>query len=126
MLRNWSRRDFAKLGAAGLMAGVGCQSDPAASVTPSPPPAPKIIDPHVHVWVNDPRYPWPAENTNPPKEDYTPEMLLALMEQHGVAHTVIVPIAGTAVTSATLSRSTPTNSEASAASTPRPPTPPTS
>jgi predicted TIM-barrel fold metal-dependent hydrolase len=98
MSKAWSRRDFAKLGAAGLTAAAGCQSGQVESATDAQvEPATdssgaglKIIDPHVHVWVNDPRYPWPAENTNPPKEDYTPEMLLALMEQHGVAHTVIV------------------------------------
>ncbi len=89
---SWSRRDFAKLGAAGLTAAAGCQSAHVEYAANSSLAAaqPKIIDSHVHVWVNDPRYPWPAENTNPPKEDYTPEMLLALMEQHGVSHTVIV------------------------------------
>ena len=25
-----------------------------------------IIDPHVHVWKNDPRYPWAKETTHPP------------------------------------------------------------
>jgi predicted TIM-barrel fold metal-dependent hydrolase len=86
----WSRRDFAKLSAAGLLAGAGCQSEPAASEAAPAPAGRRVIDPHVHVWVNDPRYPWPQENANPPAEDFTPEMLLALMEQHGVAHTVIV------------------------------------
>lgn len=85
MSTTWSRRDFGKhLGATALMATAGCSSD---SSTPAPL---RIIDPHVHVWVNDPQYPWPAENRNPPKEDYTPEMLLQLMEAHNVAHTVIV------------------------------------
>lgn len=52
----------------------------------------RIIDPHVHVWVNDPRYPWAKETENPPKEDATPEMLLALMKANGVARTVIIQV----------------------------------
>lgn len=61
----------------------------AASLT-----APKcrIIDPHVHVWVNDPRYPWAKETTSPPKKDATPEMLLALMKANNVARTVLVQV----------------------------------
>lgn len=34
-----------------------------------------IIDPHVHVWKHDPRYPWAKETTHPPEKDATPEML---------------------------------------------------
>lgn len=52
----------------------------------------RIIDPHVHVWVNDPRYPWAKETTNPPKKDATPEMLLALMHANNVARTVLVQV----------------------------------
>jgi L-fuconolactonase len=52
----------------------------------------QIIDPHVHVWKNDPKYPWAKETTNPPKEDATPEMLLALMKANGVAKTVIIHV----------------------------------
>ena len=44
----------------------------------------RIIDPHVHVWKNDPRFPWAPETTNPPTEDATPEMLLQLMADNGV------------------------------------------
>jgi predicted TIM-barrel fold metal-dependent hydrolase len=54
----------------------------------------RIIDPHVHVWVNDPRYPWARETTNPPKRDATPEMLLELMKANGVDRTVIVQYIG--------------------------------
>jgi predicted TIM-barrel fold metal-dependent hydrolase len=54
----------------------------------------RVIDPHVHVWKNDPRYPWAKEQSNPPKEDATPEMLLKLMEANGVAHTVVVQFIG--------------------------------
>ena len=35
-----------------------------------------VIDPHVHVWVRDPRYPWAKETLHPPAHDATPEMLL--------------------------------------------------
>jgi predicted TIM-barrel fold metal-dependent hydrolase len=52
----------------------------------------RIIDPHVHVWVSDPKYPWAKETTQPPKEDATPEMLLALMKATGVAKTVIIQV----------------------------------
>lgn len=51
-----------------------------------------IVDPHVHVWKNDPRFPWPAELASPPKTDATPEMLLKLMAEHGVSWTVIVHV----------------------------------
>lgn len=52
----------------------------------------RIVDPHVHVWKNDPRYPWPADLKSPPKQDATPETLLALMKEHGVSQTVIVHV----------------------------------
>lgn len=51
-----------------------------------------IIDPHTHVWVNDPRFPWPAENASPPAEDRTAEMLLEQMAAHGVERTVLVQV----------------------------------
>ena len=54
--------------------------------------APRIIDPHVHVWKNDPRYPWPKEETKPPKEDALPSTLLQLMKTNGVEKTVIVHV----------------------------------
>ena len=41
----------------------------------SQPPAYPIIDSHVHIWVNDPKYPWAKETTHPPRHDATPEML---------------------------------------------------
>ncbi len=52
----------------------------------------RIVDPHVHVWKNDPRFPWPAELTSPPGRDALPETLLQLMQQHGVERTVIVHV----------------------------------
>lgn len=54
----------------------------------------RILDPHVHVWVNDPRYPWARETTEPPKDNETPSMLLALMKANGVARTVLVQVIG--------------------------------
>lgn len=52
----------------------------------------EIIDPHTHVWKNDPGFPWPEENANPPAEDCTAEMLLELMSAHGVDRTVLVQV----------------------------------
>ena len=51
----------------------------------------RIIDPHVHVWKNDPQFPW-ARERNHPSEDATSEMLLDLMEENGVEKTVIVQV----------------------------------
>lgn len=51
----------------------------------------RIIDPHVHVWKNDPKFPW-AQDRNGPDEDATPEMLLELMEENGVEKTVLVQV----------------------------------
>ena len=51
----------------------------------------RIIDPHVHVWKHDPRYPF-AKEANPPARDATPEMLLDLMKGHGVSKTVIIQV----------------------------------
>ncbi len=52
----------------------------------------RIIDPHVHVWKNDPKYPWGRDERRAPKEDATPEMLLELMEANGVEKTVLVQV----------------------------------
>ncbi len=62
---------------------------PAAAQTRTPL---RIIDPHVHVWKRDPKYPFAKETTNPPSEDALPETLLDLMQANGVAHTVIVHV----------------------------------
>jgi L-fuconolactonase len=51
----------------------------------------RILDPHVHVWKHDPRYPF-AAGAKVPERDATPETLLALMKQHGVAKTVIIQV----------------------------------
>ena len=52
----------------------------------------RIIDPHVHVWTRDPQFPFAKETRNPPAEDATVEMLLALMKKHNVAKTVIIQV----------------------------------
>lgn len=52
----------------------------------------QIIDPHVHIWINDPRYPWAAETAEPPAADATPEMLLDLMAANKVEKTVLVQV----------------------------------
>jgi L-fuconolactonase len=54
-------------------------------------PAYRIIDPHVHVWKHDPRFPF-AEGQRVPDRDATPETLLGLMKAHGVAKTVIIQV----------------------------------
>ncbi|HUS07292.1 MAG TPA: amidohydrolase family protein [Bryobacteraceae bacterium] len=51
----------------------------------------RIIDPHVHVWKHDPRYPF-AAGARVPAEDAAPETLLALMKANGVAKTVIIQV----------------------------------
>jgi len=50
-----------------------------------------IIDPHVHVWKHDPKYPF-APGAHPPPEDRTPEMLLELMKANNVERTVIIQV----------------------------------
>ena len=52
----------------------------------------RIIDPHVHVWKNDPQFPWAPETTSPPEEDASAEMLLELMAANGVEKTVLVQV----------------------------------
>jgi L-fuconolactonase len=51
----------------------------------------RIIDPHVHVWKHDPKYPF-AKDARVPDRDATPEMLLDLMKKNGVARTVIIQV----------------------------------
>ena len=53
-----------------------------------------IIDSQIHVWINDPRYPWAPETKDPPKENRTPAMALALMKANGVQRTVIAQYIG--------------------------------
>jgi predicted TIM-barrel fold metal-dependent hydrolase len=51
----------------------------------------RILDPHVHVWKHDPKYPF-AEGARPPERDATPETLLELMKANGVGKTVIIQV----------------------------------
>lgn len=57
-------------------------------------PSYRIIDPHVHVWVRDARFPWAAGTKNPPDTDRTPSMLLELMRANDVERTVLVQYIG--------------------------------
>lgn len=52
----------------------------------------EIIDPHVHVWTNDPKYPFAAEVKNKPAENALPETLLVLMKANDVSKTVLVQV----------------------------------
>ena len=54
----------------------------------------RIIDPHVHVWINAPRYPWAKETKDAPQTDRTPAMLLELMRANDVERTVLVQYIG--------------------------------
>ena len=63
-----------------------------APLAAEPRPAMRIIDPHVHVWTQDPRYPWAPKATTPPVEEALPETLLKLMKANGVSHTVIIQV----------------------------------
>jgi predicted TIM-barrel fold metal-dependent hydrolase len=51
-----------------------------------------IVDSHVHVWKNDPRYPWAPGVKNPPAKDASAETLLKLMHGAGVQRTVIIQV----------------------------------
>jgi L-fuconolactonase len=63
----------------------------AARAAPAPPPM-RIIDPHVHVWTQDPRYPWAPQASKPPRREALPEELLQLMKANGVSHTVLIQV----------------------------------
>jgi predicted TIM-barrel fold metal-dependent hydrolase len=54
----------------------------------------RIVDAQVHVWINDPRYPWAPGTKDPPKDDRTPAMLLELMRAHHVERTVVAQYIG--------------------------------
>lgn len=51
----------------------------------------RIIDPHVHVWKRDPKYPF-APGQPDPGNDRTPEMLIENMKANGVERTVIIQV----------------------------------
>jgi L-fuconolactonase len=54
-------------------------------------PSYRILDPHVHVWKHDPRFPF-APGAKVPDYDATPEILLQLMQANGIAKTVIIQV----------------------------------
>ncbi|MBV9227237.1 MAG: amidohydrolase [Acidobacteriaceae bacterium] len=54
-------------------------------------PAYRILDPHVHVWKRDSRFPF-APGTKVPDYDATPEKLIELMRANGVQKTVIIQV----------------------------------
>jgi predicted TIM-barrel fold metal-dependent hydrolase len=81
-----SRRDFLQASATTLFAAGATGHAVAEEKTM------RIIDPHVHVWKNDTKYPWPKEEKEPPKEDALPETLLELMKANGVEKTVLVHV----------------------------------
>src|SRR2546426_7953960 len=81
-----SRRDFLHASAATLLTA-GVAGHAAAEEKTM-----RIIDPHVHIWKNDPKYPWPKEVKDPPKDDALPETLLGLMKANGVEKTVLVHV----------------------------------
>jgi L-fuconolactonase len=51
----------------------------------------RIIDPHVHVWKHDPKYPF-AAGAKVPDRDAAPETLFDLMKANGVSRTVIIQV----------------------------------
>jgi L-fuconolactonase len=54
----------------------------------------RIVDAQIHVWINDPRYPWAPDGKDRPKENRTPAMALELMKANGVERTVIAQFIG--------------------------------
>lgn len=55
-------------------------------------PTDRILDPHVHVYERDPRFPFWKGNPTHPTDDKTPEMLIDLMKANGVVKTVIIQV----------------------------------
>jgi len=83
-----SRRDFLRTAPAAAVLGTASLG----SAMSAEPPALRIIDPHVHVWKNDAKYPWPKDLAKPPKDDALPSTLLDLMKANDVEKTVIVHV----------------------------------
>jgi len=54
----------------------------------------RIVDAQIHVWINDPRYPWAVGTKDPPMENRNPAMTLELMKANGVERTVIAQYTG--------------------------------
>jgi len=69
-----------------------CRLAALAPLAAQSPKAMRIIDPHVHVWTQDPKYPWSQTSATPPMPEALPETLLGLMKANGVSHTVIIQV----------------------------------
>lgn len=82
------RREFAFTGLAMAVAGTGAMSLAQTGEKY------QIVDGQIHVWINDPQYPWAEGTRNPPKEDRTAAMALELMKANGVQRTVIAQYIG--------------------------------
>jgi predicted TIM-barrel fold metal-dependent hydrolase len=78
-MRSATRRGF-------LAAGIGAAAMSGQSANEY-----RILDPHVHVWKHDPKFPF-AKEARPPERNATPEMLLELMRANGVAKTVLIQV----------------------------------
>ena len=89
--RSITRRDWLAQTAAGGIALAGTQILGNATMAGDNSEL-RIIDAHVHVWKDDPKFPWPADLKQPPNSDALPETLLELMQTHGVEKTVIVHV----------------------------------
>lgn len=50
---------------------------------------PLLIDSHVHIWKTDPAFPYSPER-KPPTEDMPVETLIQMMDENGVARTVLI------------------------------------
>jgi predicted TIM-barrel fold metal-dependent hydrolase len=81
-MRDLTRRRLLQLAAVGVAPRVGAKDGT---------PGYRIIDPHVHVWKHDPRWPF-APGAKVPERDATPETLLGLMKANGVEKTVIIQV----------------------------------
>jgi len=57
-------------------------------------PSMRIIDPHLHIWTQNTKYPWAKETTNPPKTEASVEMLMDLMKENRVERSVLVQYIG--------------------------------
>lgn len=53
-----------------------------------------IIDSHVHIWANNPAFPWAAEAIDPPQYEAHPQRLLESMQTESIAGAVLVQYIG--------------------------------
>ena len=91
MSRMLSRRRWLQSATASA-AALAVTSQQEQSLMADPSSKGRIVDSHVHVWENNPRFPWSPDLKEPPKQDATAETLLARMREHGVGRTVIIQV----------------------------------